>query len=152
MDLMFGTEEWLDSFMERLNADPKYKELAENYEGALALRCFANPSVHEILAKDRVFYFDPYMGEIRSWRVLEPGEQVEVKYELSGDYPAWKEICSGRTDIKKAVLMTRQIKVKGKISDLVKNITAAERIIQVLVEMQNEYYFPDEAEVGSPAS
>jgi putative sterol carrier protein len=149
MAILFGTDEWLDAFMNRLNEDEKYKQLAANYEGALVFRCYADPSVHEILAKDRVFYFDPYRGSIREWRVCEPGEQVEATYELSGSYPAWKDICTGKLDIKKAVLMTRQIKVKGKISDLVRNITAAERIIEVLKNMQGEYVFPDEIEVDS---
>ncbi|MHB8896864.1 MAG: hypothetical protein ACYC99_17055, partial [Candidatus Geothermincolia bacterium] len=66
----------------------------------------------------------------------------EAKYELAGKYDAWKQVATGQVDIKKAVLMTRQIKVKGKVSDLVKNITAAERIIEVLGEMQGEYVFP----------
>lgn len=152
MTILFGTDEWLDAFMERLNGDQRYKELAQDYEGALIFRCFADPKVHEILAKDRVFYFDPYKGSIREWRVLEPGDNPEVKYELSGSYPAWKDVATGKVDIKKAVLMTRQIKVKGKISDLVKNITAAERIIEVLREMEGEYVFPEEVTSESAAS
>ena len=145
MTILFGTDEWLDTFMEHLNDDERYGELAGDYEGALIFRCFAAPKVHPILAKDRVFYFDPYQGEIREWRVLEPGDSPEVKYELSGSFEAWKDIATGKLEIKKAVLMTRQINVKGKISDLVKNIAAAERIIEVLREMEGEYVFPDEA-------
>ena len=144
MEILFGTDEWLDAFMERLNDDQRYRELAKDYEGALIFTCFAEPSVHEILAKDRVFYFKPSQGRIVEWRVIEPeDERPEVKYELSGDYAAWKEVAEGKVDIKKAVLITRQIKVKGKMSELIKNIAAAERIIGVLVEMRGEFVFPD---------
>lgn len=151
MAILFGTDEWLDCFMERLNEDEKYSELAKDYEGALIFRCYADPKVHEILAKDRVFYFDPYKGAIREWRVVEAGDEAPAaKYELEGAYAAWKDVATGKVEIKKAVLMTRQIKVKGKISDLVKNITAAERIIEVLKDMRGEFVFPDDE--GADAS
>ena len=51
MTILFGTEEWLDLFMNRLNADERYKELASDYEGRIIIRCYADPSVHELLAK-----------------------------------------------------------------------------------------------------
>ncbi len=145
MTMLFGTEEWFGSFMDRLNSDERYQTLAADYEGALVFRCYAEPKVHPILATDRIFYFDPHHGRIREWRLLEPGESPDVKYELEGSYKSWKDVATGKVDIKKAVLMTRQIKVKGKISELVNNIAAAERIIEVLKETEDETMFPDDA-------
>lgn len=142
--MLFGTKEWLDAFMNRLNADERYRELATDYEGNIIFRCYADPGVHELLSHDLEFYFDPYHGEIRDWRILEPGETIEVEYELSGKYPVWKRVASGELALKKAVIMTHEIKVKGKVSDLVKHIAAADRIIEVLTEMRDVYLFPDE--------
>ena len=53
-------------------------------------------------------------------------------------------MAENKLGLKKAVLMTRQVKVKGKISDLVKHINAADRIIEVLTEIRDEYQFPEE--------
>ncbi len=145
MSLLFGTEEWFGSFIKRLNNDDRYRVLAADYEGALVFRCYAEPKVHPILAEDRIFYFEPHHGRIRQWRVLEPGDSPDVKYQLEGSYAAWKEVATGKVDIKKAVLMTQQIRVKGKISELVNNIAAAERIIEVLKETEDETLFPDDA-------
>ena len=145
MTKLFGTEEWFGTFMDRLNSDHRYQALAADYEGALVFRCYADPKVHPILATERSFYFDPHHGHIREWRLLEPGEKPDVMYELEGSYESWKDVATGGVDIKKAVLMTRQIQVKGKISELVNNLAAAERIIEVLKEIEGDTEFPDAA-------
>ena len=76
----------------------------------------------------------------------EDEERPEAEYEISGAYKNWKLIAEGKLNLKKAVIMTRQIKIKGKISELIKHMKAADRIIRVLAEMRPEFLFPDEAE------
>ncbi len=146
MSLIFGTAEWLDAFMKRINEDEEYKRVAVNYEGRIIFLCLAEPGIHPMLNRDLRFYIDPYHGEIREWRVLEPGDDPDVEYEISGAFKNWKLIAEGKLNLKKAVIMTRQIKIKGKISELIKHMKAADRIIRVLAEMRGEFLFPDEAE------
>ncbi len=143
---LFGSVEWLDSFVANLQEDPKYKEFSKNYEGGpLILTTYSQPEVHEMLAGDLRMYFDAYRGEIREARILESGEQVEAKIILEGDYDTWKMIATGRLGLKKAVLMTRQLKVRGaKITELVKYMKLAERIMEILAETRHTYVFPDE--------
>ncbi len=142
--MMFGTPEWFDAFMNRLKTDEKYRESAKNFEGSLLFRCQADPEVHELLKNDLCFWFDPYHGEIRSWKTLPPGETAEATWEIIASYKNWKAAAKGELDVKKAVLLTRQIKVKGKVTALLKHLSAATRTISVLSEMTGEFIFPDE--------
>ncbi len=144
MKTLFGTKEWFDAFMERLSEDEKYKDVAKNYEGDIVFTCLADPEVHELLEKDLRFYFEPFHGEIRQWRVLENGDEPGAAYTITAKYKVWKEVAEGKVNLKKAVLMTRKIKVKGKISRLMKHMKAAERVLDVLSEMRDEFVFPDE--------
>lgn len=144
MKTLFGTSQWFDAFMERLGADPLYKEVAKNYEGDIVFTCLAQPDAHEILENDLKFYFEPYHGEIKQWRTLENGDDPQAAYFITAKYPVWKDVAEGRVNLKKAVLMTRKIKVKGKISRLMKHMKAAERVLEVLSEMREDFDFPDE--------
>ncbi|MEW5736212.1 MAG: SCP2 sterol-binding domain-containing protein [Thermodesulfobacteriota bacterium] len=142
--VMFGTEEWFNAFIARLNKDAEYERIAKNYEGSILFRCLADPSVHPILGKDLLFYFDPYHGKVREWRVVNDGEEQKAEYEVYGKYKDWKKLATGELDMRKAVLMTRQVKIKGKMSALIRHMKAAERTLAVLSEMKEEFYFPED--------
>ncbi|MBU2490237.1 MAG: SCP2 sterol-binding domain-containing protein [Proteobacteria bacterium] len=143
--MMFGTPEWFDAFMNRLKADEKYRESAKNFEGSLIFRCLAEPGVHPLLENDLCFWFDPFHGDVRAWKALAPGETADATWEITASYKNWKAAAKGELDVKKAVLLTRQIKVKGKVTALLKHLSAATRTIGVLSEMTDEFQFPDEA-------
>lgn len=142
--LMFGTEEWFKAFIERLNRDGEYERIARNYEGSILFRCQADPYAHPMLASDLLFYFDPYHGKVREWRVVKDEDEQEAEYEVYAKYKDWKKLAVGELSMRKAVLMTRQVKIKGKMSALIRHMKAAERTLAVLSEMKDEFRFPDD--------
>jgi putative sterol carrier protein len=141
---LFLTKEWFDAFMRRLKNDEEYRNVAADFEGSIIFTCLAEPSVHKLLRKDMHFYFDSFYGDIRQWRVLEPDDNPEAEYHITGRYEDWKNIALGKLNLKVAVLVKRKLKIKGKKRHLLKHMKAAERTIKLISEMKDEFYFPDE--------
>jgi 4-hydroxy-tetrahydrodipicolinate synthase len=145
-NLIFGTPEWLAWFVKALVSDQKFKGLSKNYEGGpLILRTYAQPGIHPLLERDLRMYFDAYHGDIKAARVLADGEDAKANIEMEGSFQTWKELATGKMGLKTAVLIKRKLKVKGpRVSELVKYMNMADRIMEVLKETKSQYKFPDE--------
>lgn len=146
MSVAFGSQEWLDLFVERINQDEEFKRVASDFEDRLILNCKAAPEIHESLKEDLRVYVEPHEGEVREARLLKPGEDPDKEHEIEGEYVNWKKIFKGELDVKRAVVISRKLKVHGKVTRLLKHLKATERILKVLNEMIDEgiYQFPDE--------
>ncbi len=146
MAVEFGSQEWLDLFVARMNQDEEFKRIAAGFEDRLILHCKAAPEIHESLKDGLRVYVEPYGGEVREARILQPGEEPEKEHEIEGEYLDWKKVLKGELDVKRAVVISRKLKVNGKVTRLLKHLKATERILKVLNEMIDEgiYQFPDE--------
>jgi putative sterol carrier protein len=141
--ILFFSEAWMKWLVDTLNDDAEYQRLAETYEGDMIFQCNAAPGVHELLENDIRYYFDPHHGRIRSWRLLQPGEECASKYECVADYKNWKQIAQGKLGLKKAVLVTQKIKIKGNMVKLLKHLKSSERVFDIMKEKQDQYQFLD---------
>ncbi|MBN1365807.1 MAG: SCP2 sterol-binding domain-containing protein [Syntrophaceae bacterium] len=141
---LFLTKEWFDAFIKHLKNDEVYQKEATNFAGKIIFTCLSEPSLHELYRKDMHFYFDSYYGDIRQWQMLETGDNTKADYYITGRYEDWKNIALGNLKLKKAVLVTRKLKIKGNKLQLLKHMKAAERTVKLISEMKNEFYFPDE--------
>jgi len=146
MALEFGSQSWLDTFIDRMNNDEEFSQVSAGFEDRLTLRCKAAPEIHENLKDDLRVYIKPLNGKVDEGRILKPDEEQTVEHEIEGEYPAWKEILKGELDVKRAVIIKRTLKINGKVTKLLKHLKAVERIIKVLNEMVDEgiFEFPDE--------
>ena len=133
---LFGSQEWLDEFCQALNSDPEYQEAAQGYEGDMICVCLPEEGVcGELLAQ----YYNPYHGRIKEWAVLSDPEEREAAFVLTADYSVWKKICQGQLDMMKAV-MTRKLKVKGRMSQLMKQTKAARALIKVMAGLSTTFH------------
>lgn len=146
MALEFGTQAWLDAFIDRMNRDEEFQLVAAGFEDRLTLHCKAAPEIHENLKDGLRVYIKPHQGKVSEGRILKPGEQQAREHEIEGDYLAWKQVLKGEVDVKRAVIIKRTLKIDGKVTKLLKHLKAVERIIRVLNEMVAEgiFSFPDE--------
>lgn len=147
MALEFGTQPWLEAFIDRINNDEAFKKVAGDFEDRLILHCKAAPEIHKNLKDGLRVYIKPHQGEVGEGRILKPGEEEETEHEIVGEYMAWKQVLKGELDVKRAVILKRTLTINGKTSKLLKHLKAVERIIKVINEMVDEgvFEFPDEA-------
>ena len=132
---LFGTREWLDEFCLALNGDENYAQAAAAYEGSMVCVCTPDtPGQAQPLA----FYFDPYHGRIRDWAVLSTPQARSADFTLTAPYATWQKICQGQLDLVKAV-MTRKLKVQGRMTALLKHTRAAQALVKVMAGLDTEF-------------
>ena len=113
----FPTEEWLNTFEEKLNTDSQYAEIAKNWEGDVNLKI--NPD--EKLAEPVTIYFDLWHGKCREAYFIETGIEKEAAFALNGKYQDYLRILMGDLHPMQAML-TRKLNVNGNMALLMRNV------------------------------
>jgi len=113
----FLTEEWLNSFEEKLNTDSKYAEIAKNWEGDIYLQIDSG----KMLAEPVTVYFDLWHGKCRKAYFVEDGNLREAAFAMSGNYEDYVRILTGDLHPMQAML-TRKLNVKGNMALLMRNV------------------------------
>ena len=113
----FPTEEWLNTFEEKLNTDSQYAEIAKNWEGDVNLKI--NPD--EKLAEPVTIYFDLWHGKCREAYFIETGIEKEAAFALNGKYQDYIRILMGDLHPMQAML-TRKLNVNGNMALLMRNV------------------------------
>ena len=113
----FLTEEWLNSFEEKLNTDSNYAEIAKNWEGDINLQI--DPG--KMLAEPVIVYFDLWHGKCREAYFVEDGNSRETAFAMNGKYEDYVRILTGNLHPMQAML-TRKLNVKGNMALLMRNV------------------------------
>ena len=113
----FPTEEWLNTFEEKLNTDSQYAEIAKNWEGDVNLKI--NPD--EKLAEPVTIYFDLWHGKCREAYFIKTGIEKEAAFALNGKYQDYIRILMGDLHPMQAML-TRKLNVNGNMALLMRNV------------------------------
>jgi putative sterol carrier protein len=113
----FLTEEWLNSFEEKLNTDSNYAEIAKNWEGDINLQI--DPG--KMLAEPVTVYFDLWHGKCREAYFVEDGNSREAAFAMNGKYEDYVRILTGNLHPMQAML-TRKLNVKGNMAFLMRNV------------------------------
>jgi putative sterol carrier protein len=113
----FPTPEWTQAFMDKLNTDQKYAEIARNWEGDL---CFliepAGPVPEQI-----VIYLDLWHGKCRQALYLHDLDGLKPAFLLKASYLEFKKVLMGNVTPMQA-LMTRKLQVTGSMPVLMRNV------------------------------
>jgi len=113
----FLSEEWLNSFEEKLNTDDRYAEIAKNWEGDINLQIA--PGNH--LAEPVTVYFDLWHGKCREAYFVEDGNQKDAAFALNAKYEDYVRILTGDLHPMQAML-TRKLNVQGNMALLMRNV------------------------------
>ena len=114
---LFPTPEWTQAFMDKLNIDQKYAEVARNWEGDLCFLVEPGGPVTEQI----VIYLDLWHGKCR--RALYQNDLAELRpaFLLKAPYPEFKKILSGTLSPMQG-LLTRRLQVTGSMTLLMRNV------------------------------
>ena len=128
----FPTEEWLNTFEEKLNTDSQYAEIAKNWEGDVNLKI--NPDAK--LAEPVIIYFDLWHGKCREAYFVETGIKKEAAFTLNGKYQDYLRILSGDLHPMQAML-TRKLNVNGNMALLMRNVPTVLDFVRCAQEVTN---------------
>jgi putative sterol carrier protein len=113
----FPTPEWLPALVEKLNNDPKYAQVARNWEGDMLVQIDPGGDL-----KDRVIYYlDLWHGKCRGAYPLEDQKTVKAAFILKAPYESYVRLLKGELEPMQA-LLTRKLGLNGNMAVLMRNV------------------------------
>lgn len=135
MGLLFGTQAWIDVYLEKLNANPAYEEAAATWEGDFVFVIEPEGALdHEVR-----FYVDLWHGKARSGKELKPGEVQEAAFEFSGKNSNWNKLLEGGLDPLKGLTMGK-FKLKGNMAKVMRAVKAAKQLVETILQVDTDKY------------
>ncbi len=118
MSAIFPSAEWLDSLCGKLNEDPRYSEVARNWEGDLHFDIEPDGALQQPVR----MYLDLWHGKCRGVELLPALAAVpSSKFVLRSPYNNFASILQGRLDPMTAMLTSR-LKVTGNLGYMMRNV------------------------------
>jgi putative sterol carrier protein len=132
--LQFASPEWLQALSEELNSSPSYADAAKNWEGDFYFVVDAEGPI----SRSTLLYMDLWHGKSRAASVVQDKNEKNPAFVMSGPYSKWKKVVLAQLDPIQA-LMTGQLKLKGNMVMVMKNVKAAQEIVRACTRLDTEF-------------
>ena len=132
--LKFGSAEWTQALHNELNASPAYEEAAKNWEGDFYFIVEPDGPITQTVH----MYMDLWHGKSRDARLVQNSAEKSPAFVMSGKYGKWKKVVQSQLDPIQA-LMTGQLKLKGNMVMVMKNVKAAQEIVRACTRIDTEF-------------
>ena len=136
---VFPSEEWIQELKRQLNTSPAYAEAAKNWEGDFYFTI--DPEKDGPISESAYLYMDLWHGECREAFLAKDKAAKTPAFVMSGPYSKWKRVVTAKLDPLQG-LMTGQLKLKGNMVMIMKNVKAAQELVKACTRIDAE--FPDE--------
>lgn len=130
----FATDAWIKRLGEECNNSETYRQAAKNWEGDLYV--IVEPEGR--LQQPVYMYIDLYHGQCRQAFVPADPATLTPEFHISGPVSVWKAIAEKKLDPMKA-LFTRQISLKGNMAKVMKNVKAANELVNCTTKFETEF-------------
>lgn len=132
--IQFGSPEWVQALHNELNSSQAYEEAAKNWEGDFNFVVEPEGPVTETVC----LYVDLWHGKCRTAYVLANPTEKNPAFVMSGKYGKWKKVVTAQLDPIQA-LMTGQLKLKGPMPMIMKNVKAAQEIVRACTRIDTAF-------------
>ncbi len=132
--LQFGSPEWMQALHNELNNSQAYEEAAKNWEGDFYFVVEPEGPATETT----YLYMDLWHGKSRAGYVATDPKAKNPAFVMSGKYGKWKKVVTAQLDPIQA-LMTGQLKLKGPMPMIMKNVKAAQEIVRACTRIDTEF-------------
>lgn len=135
--VLFPSKEWMDEYVEKINASKEYAEAAATWEGDLAYVFEAEPD--KGVPEDIWAWADLWHGTCRSskWGIsAEEGEKST--FIIRAPYSRWKEVMRKELDPIKG-MMQGKLKLKGNLPTIVKYVKASNELVNLAAQVDTQF-------------
>ncbi len=132
----FATDAWIKRLGEECNKSNTYREAAKNWEGDLYVIVEPGDQLPEAI----YMYLDLYHGQCRQAFIPADHSSLSPEFYISGPVSVWKAIAEKKLDPIKAIF-TRQITLKGNMAKVLKNVKAAQELVNCTTGFETEFPF-----------
>jgi putative sterol carrier protein len=134
----FGTQEWYDVYMEKINNSKSYEESAKTWEGDFYFIVDKGGPVKEPIYG----YVDLYHGKCRKAEIVTDPKKYNPEFIIMASYAIWKRISLKQLDSTQA-LITKQSKLmtgsKGTMSKIMRYTKAANELTNITASIDTEW-------------
>jgi putative sterol carrier protein len=134
MAIRFPTDAWIKALMDELNQSASYRDAAKTWEGDFYFIINKGHGVPE----DVYLYLDLWHGEAReAFEAADPSAK-KPEFIINAPLPAWRKVIEKQVDPIRA-LMTRQLKLQGKMTKIMKSPKAATELVNCCTLIPTEW-------------
>lgn len=137
--VVFPSGLWVEELMRELNSSPSYAEAAKNWEGDFYF--VIEPEKGHPFREAVYLYMDLWHGQCRDAFMVAEKDAKMPAFVMSGPYSKWKRVVTAKLDPLQG-LMTGQLKLKGNMVMIMKNVKAAQEMVKACTRIDAQ--FPDE--------
>ena len=131
----FGSQAWLERLQTEINNSAGYAEAAKRWEGDIYFIIEAKGSS---LDKDIYMYMDLWHGECRKVAIPPTPDTYSPEFTFSGSIKTFKQIVNEGLDPMKAI-MTRKLGLKGNMAKIMRNVKAANQLVQCCTRVPTNF-------------
>ncbi len=134
---IFPSKEWLDVYVDRINASAEYKEAAATWEGDVSYVFESEPDKG---VPDEIWaWLDLWHGECRRGKYGVPADEGgRAKFIIRAPYTRWKEVIKKELDPVKG-MMQGKLKLKGDLPTIVRYVKAANELVNLAGSVPTEF-------------
>ena len=132
MTIPFMSGEWAKAVQDAINANDVFREAAATWEGDFYFIAELKDG-----SKSTV-YLDLWHGACRDAFVPADSSTKSPEFEISGKIAIWKKVLGKQLDPAQA-LLTRQIKLKGNMTKLMRETKVAQELIKSAASVPSEF-------------
>jgi putative sterol carrier protein len=135
---LFPSQEWVQELKRELNTSPAYADAAKHWEGDFYF--VIEPDQDSLIQHPVYLYMDLWHGTCRDAHLEPDASTKHPAFVMSGHYSKWKRVVTGKLDPIQG-LMTGQLKLKGNMVMIMKNVKAAQEMVRACTRI--DAAFPD---------
>lgn len=133
----FPSKEWLDLYVERINASQEYRQAAEAWEGDVAYVFEPEPDLG--VSEEIWAWLDLWHGECRGAKYgITPEEGEKARFIVRAPYSRWKEVIRKELDPVKG-MMQGKLKLRGDLPTIVRYVKAANELVNLAASVPTEF-------------
>jgi putative sterol carrier protein len=134
MAIWFPTDDWIKALAADLNNSASYEEAAKNWEGDFYFIIEPGGS----LAKPVTLYMDLWHGKCRDAYALATENGHNPAFLITSPVANWKKVITKKMDPIQG-MMTGQLKLKGNMAVIMKNVKAAKELVESCTHIETEF-------------
>ncbi len=134
MTFRFPSDEWVKALMADLNQSAAYAEAAKNWEGDFYF--VVEPG--GTLDHPTMLYMDLWHGQCRDAFAVADEAAKSPVFRMTGPVATWKKVLTKKLDPIQA-LVTGQLKLKGNMVMVMKNVKAAKELVESCTRVDTEF-------------
>ncbi len=134
---LFPSKEWVDLYVESINASSAYGKAAATWEGDVSYVFEAEPE--HGLSEDVWVWLDLWHGQCRAHRYdIAPAEGERARFVIRAPYSRWKQVIMKELDPVKG-MMQGKLRLKGSLPAIIRHVRAAQELVNLAAGVPSEF-------------